>query len=400
MKQFCETFAERAFRRPLTDVQRQAYVDAQFADQNDTVAAVKRSILLALKSPFFLYPHLPQDTGRDAYDTAAHIAPATWDSLPDAALLQAAAQGQLTSREQVRTHARRLASDPRAEAKLRSFFAHWLQLDQTEHVAKDNQTFTGFDESLISDLRTSLELFLDTIIRSETADYRELLLAKEVFANDRLAEFYGLEVPADGRFHRIPFGAEERAGVITHPYMLASLSYTHTTSPIHRGVFAARKLLNRPLNPPPMAIEFTDVGFDPHLTMREMVAELTKAEACQGCHRIINPLGFSLENFDATGRFRTIEKEQPVNAVSDYELADGETVHLTGARDLAEFAANSKAAQLGFIEQLFHHTVKQPAAAYGESTLEDLHRAFVDSQYNIRELLVEIVVTTAQVPAD
>ncbi len=396
VREFCARFAELAFRRPLTDEQRRIYVDAAFADEEDLRAAAKRSVLMTLTSPWFLYTEVPRDEKTDGYDVAARLALAMWDSLPDEALYAAAAKDELKTREAVLAHARRMGDDPRAKAKLRGFFTQWLQLDHTDHLAKDEEHFPGFDAELMSALRTSLELFLDDCIDSEAADYRQLLLADYWYVNADIAEFYGLKVPDDGRFHRVKAEDSKRAGVVTHPFLLASLSYHNATSPIHRGVFATRKLLNRALNPPPMAIEFTDAGFDPHLTMREKVTELTSATSCQNCHSIINPLGFSLENFDAVGRFRTMEKERPIDATGVYTALDGKPVKLSGARDLAEYAAGSGFAQQGFIEQLFHHTVKQPPAAYGSTTMEDLHRSFSASGYNIRTLLVEIATTAAR----
>jgi len=419
LEAFCAKFAERAFRRPLSEDERRLYVASHFADSRMSDAgdarktgdsrensssddayerAVKRSIVMALKSPYFLYPGLPHGDVPEDYAVASRLSFALWDSLPDQSLWQAAARNELHTREQIAAHARRMADDPRAKAKLRGFFAHWLQLDHTEHLAKDDEKFAGYDDALISDLRTSLELFIEDVIDSDAADYRRLLLADYWYVNDRLAEFYGQKAPPDAGFHKVRLDgkdlAAQRCGVVTHPYMLASLSYFETTSPIHRGVFAARRLLNRPLMPPPNAILFENAKFDPHLTMREKVAELTKAKDCQSCHGIINPLGFSLENFDAVGRYRTMEKDKPIDSVSDYTTSAGETIRLTSGRDLAEYAAASEQAQRGFVEQLFHHTVKQPAAAYGEDTLDRLHQTFVEKQYNMRELLVEIATLT------
>src|SRR5207247_3185415 len=133
--------------------------------------------------------------------------------------------------------------------------------------------------------------------------------------------------------------------------LLSVFAYHKSSSPIHRGVFLTRNIVGRALKPPPMAIQFMDDRFDPSLTMREKVAELTRPATCQGCHSVINPLGFSLEHYDAVGRFRARENGRPINAVSEYTTDDGATVQLAGARDLAEFAARSEQAQNAFIEQ-------------------------------------------------
>jgi len=397
-KSFCRRFAGRAFRRPLTDEQNAFFVERQFSEADSPEEAVKRSLLLVLKSPRFLYLDEFSGTPVDDYDLAARLSFALWDSLPDELLLSAADQGQLHSREAIERQAQRMLHDPRTGAKLRSFFHAWLQFNKAAEIAKDAESFPGFDEELVADLRTSLDLFIDDVVWSEGSDYRRLLLAADLFVNGRLAAFYETAGERDAgllEFEKVSLDPAQRAGVITHPYLLSALAYHKSTSPIHRGVFLTRHVLSRSLNPPPMAIEFPDGGFDPQMTMREKVAELTRPAACQTCHRVINPLGFSLESFDAVGRFRTTENDRPVDVASLYTTPEGETVKLEGARDLAEFAAADESAQLGFVEQLFHHTVKQPAAAYGSATLIDLRRQFAADEFNMQDLLVNIATTCA-----
>src|SRR6185295_19100985 len=131
------------------------------------------------------------------------------------------------------------------------------------------------------------------------------------------------------------------------------------------------------------------------LTMREKVAKLTRSESCQGCHAVINPLGFSLEWYDAVGRFRREENGRAINAVSEYVTDDSQTVRLSGARDIADFALASERANYAFIEHLFHHVAKQPVMAYGHTTLETLRQSFIASDYNLKKLLVEIVTLVA-----
>jgi hypothetical protein len=193
----------------------------------------------------------------------------------------------------------------------------------------------------------------------------------------------------------VRFDPEQRAGVLTHPFLLSAHSYYRSSSPIHRGVFLTRKVLGRFLKPPPMAIEFMDDRFDPSLTMREKVTQLTEKPQCMACHATINPLGFSLEQFDAAGRFRLEDSRKPVNATAEYQTADGKTLTLRGPRDLARHAAESPDARRGFVRQLFQHTVQQAPGAYGAESLQKLDSAFEHSGCNIRELLVEISVHTA-----
>ena len=385
---------ETAFRRPLTPEQARFFVQDQFEAAETVEAAVKRVVVLTLKSPRFLYLGLDARQPDD-YEVATRLSFGLWDSLPDRELLRLAGQGELSDPEQVRAQARRMLEDPRARSKVRDSLHHWLQMDHADNLAKDPQLYPEFTPRLIADLRISLDLFLESAIWGERADYRELLLADYLYLNPSLAEFYGVASPVEEEFGKVPVEAQLRAGVLTHPYLLAVFAYPRTTSPIHRGVFLTRNIVGRGLKPPPVAVAFKDAEFDPTLSMREKVETLTRPEACQACHATINPLGFSLEHYDAVGRFRTTDGDRPVHAVSDYLTADGETIRLADARDLARHAVASTSAHHAFVEQLFHQIVKQPVRAYGTDALEPLGASFADADFNVQDLMIEIATLAA-----
>lgn len=386
---FCAEFVAAAFRRPLTAEQRRLHVSNQFK-KTKLEDAVKRVVLLALKSPRFLYLGL-DDRKPDPYDVAARLSFGLWDTLPDRDLTQAASKGALLTREAVAGQARRMLGDPRARAKMRYFLHHWLQMNHVENLSKDDKLFPGFTPEIIADLRTSLDLFLDDVVWNPSSDYRRLLLEDDLFVNNRLAAFYGVGTNATDDFVKVSLDPKQRSGVVTHPYLLAAFSYQKSTSPIHRGVFLTRNIVGRALKSPPVAVAFNEADFSPNLTMREKIAELTRPQACQGCHSVINPLGFSLEHYDAVGRFRTRDQDQPVNAESEYTTDDGKSVTLRGARDVAEFAVGSEHAQNAFVEQIFHSLVKQPLRAYGPQVQKQLRDGFVASGFNIQKLVVDIV---------
>lgn len=398
LRAFCEKMAERAFRRPLDADTRQLYIGKQFDEAQDPDAAAKRSLLLVLKSPRFLYPEL-SGPNPDAYDIASRLSFALWDTLPDAPLLNAAGENKLSTPEQIAEQAQRMLRSPKARAKMQAFFHHWLKMDEGMDMTKDKSAYPDFSDELLADLRTSLEMFANQILWSESSDYRQLLQADYLLLNERLSKFYGDGSVKGDRFVKVPVEAGQRAGVISHPYLLATFAYHKSSSPIHRGVFLTRNIMGRALKPPPMAIEFMDSRFDPSMTMREKVTELTAPANCQGCHIVINPLGFSLEHFDGVGRFRTEDNGKAVDAVSDYVAADGKTTSkLTGPRDVAEQAVKSAEAQRAFVQQMFHHLVKQPAAAYGKETLDKLRDGFEKEKFNMQKLAVEII-KTAVLPA-
>lgn len=394
VKAFLGTFAERAFRRPLSDELRAQYVERPFEGDIAVEEAVKRAVIMVLKSPRFLYPELGGD--KDDFTVATRLSLGIWDSLPDAALLDAAENGGLKTPEQVRGQAERMMGDPRAKAKLAVFFQRWLKLDAEGDLRKDPAHFEGFTPEVVADLRRSLEMFVERTVWGETSDFRELLRSDKLLLNERLAAFYKVELPEGEGFREVAMDPAQRAGVITHPYVLAKLAHHDGTSPIHRGVFLTRNILGGFLKPPPQAIAFDDHGFDPTLSMREKVVLMTKDRSCMTCHDTINPLGFSLENFDAVGRFRLEEiNRKPIDPNSDFLTYEGDLIHFTGPRDVADHAADSEAARRGFIRQLFQSVIKQSPAVYGHDTLAKLDEKFAASGHHVRNLFIDLNVLSA-----
>ncbi len=394
-RDFCRHFVERAFRRPLTDAQRQLYIDRRFQGAPDLDTAVRRVILFTLISPRFLY--VSTDSVPQA--TASRLALEMWDSLPDDTLRQAAAAGKLSTDEQIRAQARRMLADPRAKTKLRLFFLQWMKVETPPELSKDPKTFKAFDAAIATDLRTSLKMFVENVMWDKASDFRQLLLANYTYMNDRLANYYGQELPGgdDGPktdFQKVVFEPGQRAGILSHPYLMAVFAHPADTSPILRGVFISRGVLGLALRPPPEAIAPLAAELQPSMTTRERVELQTRPEACQSCHATINPLGFALERFDASGRLRQEEKGRPINAAGAYRTRDGKQVRFAGPRELAEFLANSDEVHQAFLEQLFRYLVKQPVQAYGPKTLTDIKHAFAAKEYNMQDLVVEIAAHT------
>ncbi|MBE7494406.1 MAG: DUF1592 domain-containing protein [Verrucomicrobiaceae bacterium] len=396
LRQFAHNFVEAAFRRPLGDDLKQLLVEAHFKAAKTPETAVKRVVLLALKSPQFLYPNLNLAEKPDDFENAARLALTLWDSIPDKRLMQAAAAGKVRTRGEIEAEARRMIADPRAKAKLHGFFHHWLELERAEGTSKDPKAFPDFTPELLADLRESLFQFIDEVVWSEKSDYRELLQADYILMNERLGKFYGHPVTGD-EFQRVGFDPKQRAGVVTHPYLLASLAYTKQSSPVHRGVFLTRNIVGMSLKPPKKAVVFEDSRFNPKLTMREKITELTRSGACMSCHSMINPLGFSLENFDAVGRWRVKDNNKPVNPVSEFTTHEGQLVRLTGARDIVNYVAGNPGGHRAFIRHLFHHLVKQEPTAYGPATLDNLQKAFAANNCHIQKLMIDIALVAAEV---
>lgn len=394
LRQFAHEFVEAAFCRPLDDGQKKLFVDAHFQGVAKPDLGVKRVVLLALKSPRFLYPALRESEKPDAHTIASRLAFSLWDSIPDRQLAKAVHEGKLSKPEEIRQQAERMMKDDRTKAKLHGFFHHWLELERAESLSKDQKAFPGFNSEVMADLRESLMRFVDEVVWAGSSDYRELLRADYLLLNERLAKIYGRDVKGD-EFQRVSFDPKQRAGVVTHPYLLAAQAYARHSSPIHRGVFLTRNIVGMSLKPPSVAVAFEDSKFNPHLTMREKVTELTRSNNCMSCHSMINPLGFSLENFDAIGRWRTKENDKPVNPVSDFLTEEGKTLRLTGPRDIVNYVSDNAGGHRAFIRHLFHHLVKQQVPAYGQEVLPELQRKFAASGCHIQKLIVEIALVAA-----
>jgi cytochrome c553 len=396
LRDFCRRFAERGFRRPLSEEQKSIFLDRQFKAAKNLDAAVTRVVLLVLKSPRFLYHEV--SGGLDSNDVACRISYGLWDSLPDQGLRDAALAGRLVTREEIASQAERMVGDLRTRAKIREFLLQWLRVEKSAEVSKDPKVFPQFNPAVASDLRTSLELFLDDVVWSAPSDFRRLLLGDELYLNGRLARLYGAKLAGDAPFQKVKLEPGERAGLLTHPYLMAAFAYTASSSPIHRGVFLSRGVLGRTLPAPPAAVAPLAPDLHAGLTTRQRVSLQTSPKSCQTCHSMINPLGYTLEHFDAVGRFRQDEKGKPIDATGSYQTRSGETVTFKGARNLAKYLAGSDETHSAFVQQLFHYLVKQPIRAFGPDELSELRDSFVHHDFNIRKLMVESIAASALTP--
>jgi hypothetical protein len=419
LRQFATSFAERAFRRPLTDELRALVVGRPFADAPDLDTALKRSLLLVLGSPRFLF-HAAEATAppaagteaaatenTDSFATASRLSFGLWDSIPDKPLRDAAAKNELVTPEQVRKQADRMVSDRRTRAKVRDFLFAWLRIEHGPEIVKDKTLYSEFSPEIAADLRTSLELLVDEAVwgrgpNGGGSDFRRLFTDDEVYLNGRLGPLYGAKLPADAPFRRVRLDDGRRAGVLSHPYMASVLSYAAATSPIHRGVFLARGVLGNVLKPPQEAVTPLAPDLHPDLSTRERVSLQTSSVACQTCHTMINPLGFALEEFDPIGRYRTAESrgeaQKPIDASGSYLPREGPRATFRGARELAAAIVTSRDAQEAFVQQLFHALVKQPTRAWAPDTLETLRAGFAAHNYDVRQLLVDIMTVSALPP--
>jgi mono/diheme cytochrome c family protein len=422
LRAFLLELVETGFRQPLGEELEKLYIDEQLAATEDDQEAITRVVVAMIKSPRFLYPTV-DSTASPSHRAATRLALTLFDSIPsDAWLIEAADTNQLEETEAVRAAARRMLDDYRTRGKVRGLLYAWLNLQRGSDIVKDAAEYPEFQPELVADLRQSLDMFLDEVVWSESSDFRQLLRADWAFTNTAIAKFYGddwLPAPAPHVDDQVAEGVESGessdtsrgeldlgfrrtashpgrfAGVLTHPYLTSSLAYQDASSPIHRGVFLYRFALGRNLRPPQASFSPLSPDLHPDLTTRQRVSLQTFDENCQACHAKINGLGFALENYDAVGRYREQDNNQDVDARGIYTTRAGEMVEFAGAVKLSEFMAASPDVHSAFVDRAFEHFTKQPAAAYGLGTLDEVTEKFVNSNFNIRELIVEIAVIAA-----
>ena len=238
-----------------------------------------------------------------------------WSSLPDEALLTAAEKNLLISKSEIKNQALRMLDDPRSESLVYNFANQWLYLRNLDSITPDGRLFPDFDHNLRQAFKRETELLFSDIIRNDRS-VLDLLRTKETWLNERLAKHYGIPHVYGSRFRKVQLKPEiPRGGLLRHGSILTVTSYATRTSPVIRGNWILENFLGTPPPPPPPDVPALDENsVSANLPIRERLAAHREKAACASCHNLMDPVGFSLENFDAVGRWRTTENGVPVDA--------------------------------------------------------------------------------------
>ena len=333
-RQIVRTLARRAWRSPVTDAD--IAVPLRFYQETRTSgfeAGIEMALRSILVSPRFLF-RIEQDPAGTAPGTAYKLSDTQlasrlsfflWSSIPDDELLNLAIEGSLHQPEILENQTRRMLKDARSEAMVNNFAEQWLYLRNLASANPDARTFPDFDDNLRQAFRRETELFFESILR-EDRPVPDLLQANYTFLNERLAKHYGIPNIYGSRFRRVEFApGTHRGGLLSQGSILTVTSYATRTSPVLRGKWVLTNILGTPPPPPPPNVpplkEPTDTG--KALTMRERMAQHRDNPACSGCHKLMDPVGFSLENFDAVGRWRETDSLGGLPDGSSFTGPDG-----------------------------------------------------------------------------
>jgi len=305
--------ARKAYRRPVKEAELKrllAFVK-QARREGDTL---ENGILLAVRAILVS----PQFLLRNEGDPGSEIALASrlsyflWSSMPDEELLGLAEKGSL--RATLAQQVRRMLADPKSAALTTNFAAQWLEFRNVNRVQPDRKTFPDFDRELRVSMARETSLFFDAVVREDRSIF-DFIDADFTFLNERLARHYGIEGVTGPEFRRVQLEGTQRGGLLTQASILTVTSYPTRTSPVLRGKFLLANILNAPPPAPPPGIPpLAETSADTHTSVRQQMEAHRANPVCATCHARMDPLGFALENYNATGRWRANDGETPIDA--------------------------------------------------------------------------------------
>jgi hypothetical protein len=331
-KQILSTLARRAYRRPVTDADVQTLMAFYRAGRNDGDfdLGIERGLRRLLSAPAFLFRVEREPASVTAgtafavssVDLASRLSFFLWSSIPDDELLDAAVKGTLSSPAVLERQIARMLRDERSRSLVDNFAVQWLQLGRIDGVVPDVDEFPDFDENLREAIQQETRVFVASQIR-EDRSVVDLVSANYSFVNERLARHYQIPNVYGDRFRRVEFGDGVRGGLLGQASILTATSYPNRTSPVLRGRWLLETLLGAPPPPPPPDVPplKENPADGERQTVRERLDAHRRNPACASCHVRMDPLGFSLEHFDALGRWRATSDGVPVDATAS--LPDG-----------------------------------------------------------------------------
>jgi hypothetical protein len=395
------TLARRAFREPISysDVAMETLMSfyATGRAQGGFDAGIEQAVARILVDPRFLYrfEKEPANVAAGAnyrlsdLELASRLSFFLWSSIPDDELLDAAAEGKLSQPATLEGQVRRMLADPRAEALSKNFGGQWLYLRDLKNAKPEAD---DFDETLRQSIRRETELMFEHIVR-EDRSVMDLLNADYTFVDERLARHYGIPNIRGSQFRRVTLEKDDpRRGLLGKASFLMVTSAANRTSPVSRGKWVLENLLGVPAPAVPASVpplkenaERTDGKV---LSMRQRMEEHRSNPACASCHKIMDPIGFSLENFDLTGKWRDTDEKNPVNASG--ELVDG--TKLNGPADLRQaLVGRSDAFVTTATEKLLTYALGRGVHYYDMPAVRSIIHDAARNDYRFSALVLGIV---------
>jgi mono/diheme cytochrome c family protein len=402
VEKIAQKLARQAFRRPPSTEEVQVLLgvfDLGRANQLDPPAALRLMLKAVLVSPQFLFitPAKPVDSKDrivplDDHQLASRLSYLLWATMPDAELAKKADQGTLHQPAVLKAQVKRLLADPRSRALFDGFGAHWLGLGKLATKPFDAAKFPQMTPAMRTAMYDEARLFFDSIVR-ENRSVVSFVESDYTFLNSTLATLYGLEKTITSpEMQRVQLSDANRGGILGMPGILATTSFPNRTSAVNRGVWVLEQVLGQHVPPAPPnvpALEKQDQKKVGNLTLRQRT-ELHRTNAvCANCHKILDPIGFGLENFDAIGRWRDQDDTGgPIDAAG--ELPSGQT--FSSPKELkALIAARQDDLARNLTEKLLAYALCRQLKGYDEIVVDQLMQTIAQDGYKMQTLITEIV---------
>jgi hypothetical protein len=394
--QILERFAQRAWRRPLAPGeigQLLAVVDVALAEGDTPEAGLRLALQQVLVSPHFLFrveldpepsslvPHPLTD-----WELATRLSYFLWSSMPDDALFAAAAAGTLSKPDELALQAKRMLADPKAVALTDNFAGQWLFIRALGDQDPDYQLFPDYDQALEDAMRAETRRYFQAFL-TERIPMDQFLVADFTYVNDRLAAHYGLPPVGTDELVRVSLADSPRRGFLMQGSFLRVTSRPKRTSPVLRGKWILDNLLCTPPRPPPPGVEGLPDGMTTTGSVRDRLEAHVSNPICASCHRVMDPLGFGLDNYDAIGKWRTEEDGFPIDATG--QLADG-TAFVNGGEMVRALATNP-AVYRCMVEKLYTYTGRSPFRIEASEAIDALTHRFIDNGYQLGDLILDLV---------
>lgn len=397
-RKILDALATRAFRRPLqtSDTELLLSFYQQGRNTGGFESGIENALRFILASPEFLLRTESADAAPGSVirvsdtELASRLSFFLWSSIPDAELLDLAIAGKLHEPATLEAQVHRMLIDPRSRALVTNFAAQWLYLRNLAAVSRDLETFPDFDDNLRQGFRRETELFVESIIREDHSIF-DFFRADYTYVNERLAKHYGIDGVFGSEFRRVTLPDPNRRGLLGQGSVLTVTSYATRTSPVLRGKWLLENVLGTPVPPPPPdipALEENHAGAKQR-SVRDRLLEHRRNPACAFCHNMMDPLGFSLENFDGIGAWRDrTESREPVDASGT--LVDGTPV--TGPITLQEaILSRPETFALTFSEKLLTYAIGRGVESYDMPAVRAIVAGATDMDYKFSAIVMGIV---------
>jgi hypothetical protein len=406
--EFIRSFGRRVYRRPLAAAEQKRF-EALMAAEKDFYKGAQTVIEIMLQSPHFLFrlDETP-DAGLRPYALASRLSYTLWNTMPDSALVDSAAKGELSTPRGLKLVIGRMLEDAKSKEGLDDFVSQWMRFDRVLATGRDTRLYRRFNRNTAAAMTEETRLFIADLVWNDR-DFTEIFTADYGYVNAELASVYGVTAPAK-EFDKIQFPASsERAGLLGQGLFLTLTSSPSDTSPTARGLFVREHFLCQhiPDPPPGVSTNLPPVSQTKPQTNRERLAMHISDKSCAGCHSLLDPIGYGFEKFDAIGSRREKaklvfypldrkSKEPPKTVELDLDTSGWLTgvpdAKFSSPRELGEILARTPRCQECVVKQYFRYAAGRPETDADRPLIHEAVERFRDSKFRFKEMMTTLMV--------